>query len=189
VLQGPHFRIDVHSEALDGVATAMALIRVAMLGTRGVPASYSGFEGCAEEFGDWARRFPHRVVTDSQRVQKYYLARHGAPSPTYIACGAEPMTMSPGRYLGRYGLVPARYVLFVGRLVPENCAHHPVESFRRPATDFRCVIVGDAPYSAAYINQSVDGINGLVDGRPVSADGAPPRRSPPPLLPPRQRVI
>jgi glycosyltransferase involved in cell wall biosynthesis len=101
----------------------------------------------------WARRFPHRVVTDSQRVQEYYLARYGAPSPTYIAYGAEPMTVSPGRYLARYGLVPDRYVLFVGRLVPENCAHHLVESFRGLATDFRCVIVGDAPYSAAYINQ------------------------------------
>ena len=59
--------------------------------------------------------------------------------------------MPPGEYLARYGLVPARYVLFVGRLVPENCAHHLVEAFRELATDFRCVIVGDAPYAADYI--------------------------------------
>jgi glycosyltransferase involved in cell wall biosynthesis len=42
-------------------------------------------------------------------------------------------------------------VLFVGRLVPENCAHHLVEAFAGLATDMRCVIVGDAPYSAEYI--------------------------------------
>jgi glycosyltransferase involved in cell wall biosynthesis len=42
-------------------------------------------------------------------------------------------------------------VLFVGRLVPENCAHHLVEAWRDLATDLRCVIVGDAPYAAEYI--------------------------------------
>jgi glycosyltransferase involved in cell wall biosynthesis len=42
-------------------------------------------------------------------------------------------------------------VLFVGRLVPENCAHHLIEAFRGLATDFRCVIVGDAPYAGSYI--------------------------------------
>jgi len=101
----------------------------------------------------WATRFPHRVVTDSRRVQEYYLARYGAPSPTYIAYGAEPTIVPPGRYLEQYGLVPGRYILFVGRLVPENCAHHLVESFAELATDFRCVIVGDAPYAVTYINE------------------------------------
>jgi glycosyltransferase involved in cell wall biosynthesis len=42
-------------------------------------------------------------------------------------------------------------VLFVGRLVPENCAHHLVEAFDGLDTDLRCVIVGDAPYAASYI--------------------------------------
>jgi glycosyltransferase involved in cell wall biosynthesis len=98
----------------------------------------------------WAARLPHRVVTDSRRVQEYYLARYGAPT-SYIAYGAEPMTVAPGRHLAQYGLSPGRYVLFVGRLVPENCAHHLVEAFRGLVTDFRCVIVGDAPYAVAYI--------------------------------------
>ena len=211
MLQGPHFRIDVHSEALDGVATAMALMRVAMLGTRGVPASYSGFETCAEELGarlaarghdvtvycrvphithegtsyrgmrlvklptirskhldtithsllsavhalsqgydvslffnvgtsavtwiprlagqrvvlnvdglDWKRKKwgrvravvsstprsagPHAFRTGSSPTpggfRQYYLARYGAPSPTYIAYGAEPMTVPPGPLSG-----------------------------------------------------------------------------------------
>jgi glycosyltransferase involved in cell wall biosynthesis len=98
----------------------------------------------------WAARFPHRVVTDSRRVQQYYQERYGARS-TYIAYGAEPVSMPPGPCLRRYGLEPLRYVLFVGRLVPENCAHHLVEAFQDLSTDLRCVIVGDAPYAAAYI--------------------------------------
>ncbi len=98
----------------------------------------------------WAARFPHRMVTDSRRVQQYYQQRYGAES-TYIAYGAEPVSAPPGPHLTRYGLEPGRYILFVGRLVPENCAHHLVEAFAELATDLRCVIVGDAPYAAAYI--------------------------------------
>ena len=41
-------------------------------------------------------------------------------------------------------------MLFVGRLVPENCAHHLVEAWRQLDTPLSCVIVGDAPYSEAY---------------------------------------
>ena len=82
----------------------------------------------------WATRCAHRVVTDSRRVQEYYLERYGADS-AYIAYGAEAMAAPPGPHLARHGLEPGRYVLFVGRLVPENCAHHLVEAFDGLATD------------------------------------------------------
>ena len=98
----------------------------------------------------WAARFPHAVVTDSRRVQQYYREHWGTTS-TYSAYGAEPIAVAPGSHLARLGLRPGGYVLFVGRLVPENCAHHLVEAFQGLSTDRRCVIVGDAPYSHEYI--------------------------------------
>jgi glycosyltransferase involved in cell wall biosynthesis len=97
-----------------------------------------------------AARFPSRVVTDSRRVQQYYRDRHGIAS-TYIAYGANPIGVPAGPTLRRLGLEPRRYVLFVGRLVPENCVHHLTEAFAGLATEMRCVIVGDAPYAAPYI--------------------------------------
>jgi glycosyltransferase involved in cell wall biosynthesis len=100
----------------------------------------------------WAARVAHRIVTDSRRVEQYYREDHGVAS-TYIAYGAEPTAVRPGPHLRRYGLEPGRYVLFVGRLVPENCAHHLVEAFEGLSSDLRCVIVGDAPYSAEYIRR------------------------------------
>src|SRR6185369_4636887 len=45
------FRAFFHLGALCGLATALSVIRIGMLGTRGVPASYSGFETCVEELG------------------------------------------------------------------------------------------------------------------------------------------
>jgi glycosyltransferase involved in cell wall biosynthesis len=53
--------------------------------------------------------------------------------------------------VARYGLAPREYVLFVGRLVPENRAHHLVEAFERLSMTKKGVIVGDASYAEAYI--------------------------------------
>lgn len=92
---------------------------------------------------------PNAIITDSRVVQRYYEQVYGATS-TYIAYGAERPRVPPGETLTRFGLEPRRYVLFVGRLVPENCAHHLVEAWRQLDTDLRCVIVGDAPYAEAY---------------------------------------
>src|SRR4029453_3366135 len=108
-----------------------ALTWLPRLGGQGVVLNVDGLDWKRKKWGRgarwyirtserWATRFPHRVVTDSRRVQEYYLARYGAPSPTYIAYGAEPMSVPPGQYLAQYGLLPGRYVLFVGRLVPEH---------------------------------------------------------------------
>jgi glycosyltransferase involved in cell wall biosynthesis len=97
-----------------------------------------------------ARVLPTAIVTDSQVVQRYYRQVYKAES-TYIAYGANVPRRPPGDVLARYGLQPGGYVLFVGRLVPENCAHHLVEAFDGLRTDAKCVIVGDAPYAEAYI--------------------------------------
>jgi len=96
--------------------------------------------------------FPHVIVTDSQIIREYYMRRYDAPS-VYIAYGSDVQKAMPGEYLERFGLQPRRYVLFVGRLVPENCAHHLVEAFSGLDSDMRCVIVGDAPYAEEYIHQ------------------------------------
>jgi glycosyltransferase involved in cell wall biosynthesis len=93
---------------------------------------------------------PNAMVTDSRVIQNYYLQRYGQES-THIAYGAEVGSVPPGNYLQRFGLEPRRYILFVGRLVPENCAHHLVEAFEGLKTDMKCVIVGHAPYAEGYI--------------------------------------
>ena len=96
-----------------------------------------------------AKYLPDAIVTDSRVVQQYYRDYYGAES-TYIAYGSDVEPLPPGQRLAQFGLEPRRYILFVGRLVPENCAHHLVEAFNGLRTDFKCVIVGDAPYAEEY---------------------------------------
>src|SRR3954465_12669836 len=59
--------------------------------------------------------------------------------------------------LERLGLEPRRYVLFVGRLEPENNPHLLVWAFARidraTAQGMKLVIVGGAPYADEYIRQ------------------------------------
>lgn len=104
-----------------------------------------------------ATLFPHEIVTDSRVVQRYYLDTYHNAS-TYIPYGGDIAGLPPGKHLEQYGLQERRYLLFVGRLVPENCAHHLVEAFDALslAPDFSCVIVGDAPYAEDYISSLKD---------------------------------
>ncbi len=109
-----------------------------------------------------ATKLPNAYITDFHYVvQAYYRDQYG-DEPPYIPYGSEVEIVPPGEVLSRFGLEPGKYVLFVGRLVPENCAHHLVEAFRGISSDLKCVIVGDAPYAETYQAQ----LRALADGDP-----------------------
>ena len=99
-----------------------------------------------------AARVPHVFVTDSRVVQQYYQEQYQA-RPPYIPYGADVQHRAAGNWLAGFGLEPLEYVLFVGRLVPENRPHHLIEAFDGLDTDKRCVIIGDAPYAEEYIRK------------------------------------
>lgn len=107
---------------------------------------------CAEYL---ATKLSTAYLTDSRVVQDYYRNRFGS-IPTYIPYGSEVRRVQPGETLAHFELEPDRYVLFVGRLVPENCPDHLVAAFRQIKTDLKCVIVGDAPYAESYKAQLHD---------------------------------
>ena len=105
------------------------------------------------QFAEWFAQFgPNLYLTDSPLVQNYYLEKTGK-APPYIVYGSDIDKRPPGETLAQYNLEARRYILFVGRLVPENNAHHLVEAFTKLDTDFKCVIVGDAPYAQDYQKQ------------------------------------
>ncbi len=97
-----------------------------------------------------ATKLPTQYLTDSNVVQGYYVDRFN-DEPPYVPYGSDVDILPPGETLAQFGLEAGKYVLFVGRLVPENCAHHLVEAFNGLETDLKCVVVGDAPYAEEYI--------------------------------------
>jgi glycosyltransferase involved in cell wall biosynthesis len=103
-----------------------------------------------------APRWADEAITDSHAVADIYARRYGQ------RIGVGPYGVDDPGYDGtetleRLGLEPRRYVLFVGRLEPENNPHLLVEAFSRisgsSAQGMKLVIVGGAPYADEYIRQ------------------------------------
>ena len=102
-----------------------------------------------------ATRMPSVIVADSHVVERYYL-QNFHKSSVFVPYGSDVPKVPPGTTLERFGLRPDGYILWVGRLVPENNAHHVIEAYQRLgglATGLQLCIVGDAPYATDYKDQ------------------------------------
>ena len=133
-------RPDVAIYFIAGNAPAVPLARLA-----GIPAILQ-IDGLDSERAKWSGparaylRLAERVapgaatlaVTDSEAVADAYERRTGRRIP-WIPYGAELPDPGDAGWCERLGVEPGRFVLFVGRLVPENNAHLLVEAHRRLA--------------------------------------------------------
>ena len=100
------------------------------------------------------------AVTDSESVADLYEERFGRRLLA-IPYGADLPHPGTTEALDALGLTAGEYILFVGRLVPENNAHLLVEAYARLDTEWPLVIVGDAPYADDYIER----LKGSADER------------------------
>ncbi len=95
---------------------------------------------------------PTATLTNSRVVQRFYRERYGA-RVHYIAYGSDVEPLPPGEHLHRWGLEPRKYVLFVGRIVPENHLDHLIPAFQglTGASGMKLAIMGDSSYASDYI--------------------------------------
>jgi glycosyltransferase involved in cell wall biosynthesis len=97
-----------------------------------------------------AVRFSNALVSDSRDVQRYYREMYNAES-SLITYGIRDIPVKGREWLDRFGLEPREYVLFVGRLVPENNIHHLIHAFEQTHTEKKLVIVGSDPWEKEYV--------------------------------------
>jgi len=100
----------------------------------------------------WAARLATVVIADAKIIQERYLRIYRRETEL-VPYGSNVQLEPAGtETLEKFGLAHGRYVLFVGRLVPENRAELLIEAFRAVprGTGMKLVIVGDAPYSDDY---------------------------------------
>ena len=95
--------------------------------------------------------FPHRTVTISRTLQRYFVDKYRR-SVEYIPTGVSAGEYREPREIRTWGLGREDYVLFLARLVPEKGAHYLLDAFRQlPDTKGkRLVIAGGASHSADY---------------------------------------
>jgi glycosyltransferase involved in cell wall biosynthesis len=114
----------------------------------------------AKAYLRWAERSAPRLattaITDSEAVAWIFEQRYGERIGV-VPYGADVPEITTTRTLERLGLEPRKYVLFVGRLEPENNPHLLVRAFSRISSEqargMKLVIVGGAPYASDYIRQ------------------------------------
>lgn len=98
---------------------------------------------------------PTNLITDSRKITGYYKAYFGK-EPVLISYGS-PVYTTPSpeeskKTLDRFGLEKNKYILFVGRLVPENNIDSLIRAYNRIKTGMKLVIAGDASYENEYIS-------------------------------------
>jgi glycosyltransferase involved in cell wall biosynthesis len=151
-------RVDVVHYFITGTTLFAPIPR--LLGMK-VVCSVDGMDSQRAKWGKFARWylrtsermavwFCHRLVTDSRDVQRYYREAYSAES-SLITYGMRETDCNGQEWLDRFALRSREYVLFVGRLVPENNIHHLIRAFEQSKTDKKLVIVGDDPWEKEYV--------------------------------------
>jgi glycosyltransferase involved in cell wall biosynthesis len=111
-------------------------------------------------FASWALRqcegpaahFPDRTIVVSRTLRDYFRTQHKRDT-VFIPNGTNLPAPRPAQKLQSYGLTPGRYVLFVGRLVPEKGAHYLCEAFLGIDSDMKLALVGGLSFSQDYVQQ------------------------------------
>lgn len=114
----------------------------------------------------WAAWFSNALISDSREVESYYRQTYGVKS-AFIPYGMRETSEDGTEWLEKFGLAPRGYILFVGRLVPENNVHYLIAAFEKVRTEKKLVIVGDDPWGKKY----VDSLKATKDPRVVFTKG------------------
>ncbi len=151
-------RPDVAIYFIAGNAPVVPLARLAgipsILQIDGLDSERAKWPRAARAYLRMAERLSPRLatiaVTDSDEVARTFAERYGHTIEA-IPYGASLPDPGGTAWCDRLGVEPGKFILFVGRLVPENNAHLLVAAHRLLDTDWPLVIVGDAPYADRYI--------------------------------------
>ncbi len=110
------------------------------------------------QFAQWVLRqcegpaahFPDRTIVVSRTLRDHFRERHRCDA-AFIPNGTTLPQPRPAKKLLEMGLVPGRYLLFVGRLVPEKGVHFLCEAFSKLDTDLTLAIAGGLSFSDEYV--------------------------------------
>ncbi|RMB58449.1 glycosyltransferase [Tessaracoccus antarcticus] len=140
-----------------------------LLRVRGIPVALhmDGLEWKRAKWGKrgreyyrWAEEFGVRnadaLIADAPGIADYYAHQFGIATEL-IRYGAPIQEKVPTGELDRLGLVPDGYHLVVARFEPENHVLDIVQGYHSSSASKALVVVGSAPYSAAY-KQAIEAI-------------------------------
>ena len=142
-----------------GVGNAPVVRTLELRGRRAV-FNVDGADWQREKWGNFAKwylktceslaaRGKSTVLADAVAVQDYYKREYGRDTEL-VRYGANPPADRGTATLEKFGLQPKNYLLWVGRMVPENAPDDFLEGVRLAGIDAPAVVVGDASYGEDY---------------------------------------
>jgi glycosyltransferase involved in cell wall biosynthesis len=145
---------------------------VARLAGKKALLNVDGADAEREKWGPFARWYQRRcektatrskavLIADALAIQRRYRETYDA-NTIFAPYGGNVRQNKGTAALKKWGLESERYILYVGRFVPENRIHDLITTFVELDTDMKLVVVGDAPYSEAYKKRLQDLANDRV---------------------------
>ncbi len=106
------------------------------------------------KFGEMiAARYADEVIVLSTNVQQYFKDTYNRET-IYIPNGVNRTEFrDPDIIVNRFGLEKEKYILYLGRLVPEKGVTYLLEAFSKVKTDMKLVIAGGTSHSDEYVEQ------------------------------------
>jgi glycosyltransferase involved in cell wall biosynthesis len=99
-----------------------------------------------------ACRRADEVITVARYLEGHLRSAYGRES-VYIPNGNDPLPVRPAsEILSGFGLEPARYILFMARLVPEKGCDILIRAFRESKSPYRLAVVGGSSHSDEHAN-------------------------------------
>ncbi len=137
-------------------ALPRALGRPVVATVQGLDYERAKWGGFASDFlrmcASAAGAFPDETIVVSRKLQRYYREKY-ARNTTYVPNTITIPTEGPLPADNRFGLVPGKYVLFLGRIVPEKGVHYLIEAFRGIETDYQLAICGSVLHMEDYMER------------------------------------
>jgi glycosyltransferase involved in cell wall biosynthesis len=148
----------VHFHALGPSALAWA----PRLTGKKVVVTVHGLDWAREKWGFWASKFlhacewsatrlPDATIVVSKTLAEYFRGR-GGERVVYIPNGTPIPPAASAAPLAGMGLEPGKFVLFVGRLVPEKGLHVLVRAHREAVSDWPLAVAGAGHFTDDYVD-------------------------------------
>ncbi|MBI4524213.1 MAG: glycosyltransferase family 4 protein [Deltaproteobacteria bacterium] len=99
-----------------------------------------------------AAYFPDRTVVISETLKNYFEQKY-RKHLEYIPTGVEAYPQREPQEIKKWGLEKGKYILFLGRLVPEKGCHYLLKAFATINSPMKLVIAGDGSHSDDYVLQ------------------------------------
>ncbi len=98
-----------------------------------------------------AVNFPDRTIVVSKALREYFQQTRDV-YVTYIPNGTVLPHVREPEKIREMGIEPGKYILFVGRLVPEKGCHYLLDAYRKLDTNLELIVAGGTSFSTDYVD-------------------------------------